>query len=101
VTHHDFFLVLKSVCEHSDYRLLLGTTRQVPTNRSWVALLRHSKNGTVATVTVSEHAGPNEAIGEVFRQLDLPEPTSRPFRPGTVTPTIDHPGVRRPQRPRV
>jgi hypothetical protein len=87
VTHHDFFLVIKSVCEHSDYGLLLGTTRQDPTNHSWAAVLRHSKSGALTIVSVSELTTPNDAIGEVCRQLDLPDTVLRSTRPGSVTPT--------------
>jgi hypothetical protein len=88
MTHHDFFLVLTSVCEHSDYRLLLGTSSQVPTNRSWAALLRHSKSGVVVTVSVSDHMTPNDAIEDIFRQLDVPETVPRSIRPDSLTPAM-------------
>jgi hypothetical protein len=101
MTHHDFFMVLKSVCEHTDYRLLLGTTSQVPTNRSWAALLRHSKSGAVVTVSVSEHRMPNDAIGDIFRQIEVPETVWQSIRAGSLTPTIDRQAVRAPQRPLV
>ena len=93
MTHHEFFLVLTSVCEHSDYRLLLGTTRKVPTNHSWIALLRHSKNGVVITVSISELGTSRDAVGDVFRQLGVPETVWRSTLPGSTMSKSDRQGL--------
>src|SRR5262249_40796634 len=99
MTYHEFFQVLQSVCEHSDYRLLLGTTRQVSTNHSWDAMLRHSKSGAVTTVSVSEQATADAAVEDVLRQLAVRETVSRQTHAGGATPRVDRQRARGQQRP--
>jgi len=71
MTIHEWLFVLTSVCEHCEYKLLLGTAKRVRSDDRWFALLRNSMSGAIKSVSVGDSVSPEDAILQVFEQLAL------------------------------